>query len=206
MKVEVVTYTPDAERLIERAMRICHGGDMSEDKSVNKTFIQSVIKLGHESVIEHASVTFKISDVSRSLTHQLVRHRLASYTQESQRYVKKLDFDYVTPDSIIDKPELCEKYDDLMSKINELYSLFIQAGIKREDARYMLPNACTTSIWVTMNFRELRSFFKLRCDSHAQWEIRDMAKTMLIECYNRFPIIFEDLYNVYILNQFNVEK
>lgn len=198
MKVELVTYTPDAERTIERAMRICHGGDMAEDGTPNKTFIQGVIKLGHESVIEHASATFKISGVSRSLTHQLVRHRLASYTQESQRYVKKLDFDYVTPDAIIDKPELCEKYDDLMSTINKLYKLFIDAGIKREDARYMLPNACTSSIWVTMNFRELRNFFKLRCDSHAQWEIRYLAFDMLKECYNHFPIIFEDLYNEYI--------
>ena len=201
MKVELVTYTPDAEKTIERAMRICHGGDMAPDGTTNKTFIQGVIKLGHESVIEHASATFKISGVSRSLTHQLVRHRLASYTQESQRYVKKLDFDYVTPDSISDKPELCEKYDDLMIKINELYKLFIDAGIKREDARYMLPNACTTSIWVTMNFRELRNFFKLRCDAHAQWEIRDMTKTMLKLCYDRFPIIFEDLYNQYYVNQ-----
>ena len=201
MKVEVVAYTPDAERVIERAMRICHGGDMAADGTTNKTFIQNVIKLGHESVIEHASVTFKISGVSRSLTHQLVRHRLASYTQESQRYVKKVDFDYITPDSIIDKPELCEKYDDLMGKINDLYYLFINAGIKREDARYMLPNACTTSIWVTMNFRELRNFFKLRCDSHAQWEIRNLAKTMLKDCYDRFPIIFEDLYNIYVSEQ-----
>lgn len=201
MKVEIVAYTPDAEKTIERAMRICHGGDMAPDGTTNKTFIQGVIKLGHESVIEHASATFKISGVSRSLTHQLVRHRLASYTQESQRYVKKLDFDYVTPDSISDKPELCEKYDDLMIKINELYKLFIDAGIKREDARYMLPNACTTSIWVTMNFRELRSFFKLRCDSHAQAEIRNLAKEMLKLCYDRFPIIFEDLYNQYYVNQ-----
>ena len=103
MKVELVTYTPDAEKTIERAMRICHGGDMAPDGTTNKTFIQGVIKLGHESVIEHASATFKISGVSRSLTHQLVRHRLASYTQESQRYVKKLDFDYVITYKQIEK-------------------------------------------------------------------------------------------------------
>jgi len=197
MKVELVTYTPDAERTIERAMRICHGGDMAADGSTNKTFIQGVIKLGHESVIEHACATFKISGVSRSLTHQLVRHRLASYTQESQRYVKKSNFEYVTPESIQDKPELYEKYVNLMREINELYNLFIYASINREDARYILPNACTTSIWVTMNFRELRNFFKLRCDSHAQAEIRNLAKEMLKLCYDRFPIIFEDLYKQY---------
>ena len=197
MKVELVTYTPDAERTIERAMRICHGGDMAADGSTNKTFIQGVIKLGHESVIEHASVTFKISGVSRSLTHQLVRHRLASYTQESQRYVKKTDFDYICPDSIWNNSELRDKYANLMAEINKLYNSFIEAGIKREDARYMLPNACTTSIWVTMNFRELRSFFKLRCDSHAQAEIRNLSKEMLKLCYDRFPIIFEDLYKQY---------
>lgn len=200
MKVEVIAYTPDAERLIERAMRICHGGDLNADNTINKTFIQNVIKLGHESVIEHASVTFKISGVSRSLTHQLVRHRLASYTQESQRYVKKTDFTFVIPESIEDKPELCEKYVDLMFEIDKLYQLFVDAGIKREDARYMLPNACTTSIWVTMNFRELRNFFKLRCENTAQKEIRDLSKSMLKMCYDRFPIIFEDLYTKYIKN------
>ena len=201
MKVEVVAYTPDAERLIERAMRICHGGDLNPDNTINKTFIQNVIKLGHESVIEHASITFKISGVSRSLTHQLVRHRLASYTQESQRYVKQSDFIFVVPESIEDKPELYEKYENLMFEINRLYQLFIDAGIKREDARYILPNACTTSIWVTMNFRELRNFFKLRCENTAQWEIRDLAKKMLKDCYDRFPVIFEDLFNMYIANR-----
>ena len=198
MKIELVTSTENAELLIERAMRICHGGDVDPEKGANKTFIQNIIKLGHESPLEHGVMTFKITDVSRSLTHQLVRHRIASYTQKSQRYCKENQFGYVTPKSIQDNPEIYETYKNLMATINHYYELFVNSGIRREDARYILPNACYTDIWVTMNFRELRNFFKLRCHKTAQWEIRDMAKEMLKIAFEKYPIVFEDLYNQYI--------
>ena len=206
MKVELVASTENAEIIIERAMRICHGGDVDPEKGANKTFIQNIIKLGHESPLEHGVMTFKIMDVSRSLTHQLVRHRIASYTQKSQRYCKEDQFGYVIPESISSNPNFKMEYERMCQKINELYSFFINSGIKREDARYILPNACYTDIWVTMNFRELRSFFKLRCDRHAQWEIRDLAKEMLKIAFEKYPIVFEDLYNVFLLNDFKVEK
>ena len=196
MKVELVASTENAEIIIERAMRICHGGDVDPEKGANKTFIQNIIKLGHESPLEHGVMTFKIMDVSRSLTHQLVRHRIASYTQKSQRYCKEGQFKFVIPESIANS-DFRSDYIIMMKRIQEFYDSMVNNGIKREDARYVLPNACYTDIWVTMNFRELRSFFKLRCDSHAQWEIRDMAKEMLKIAYARYPIVFEDLYLQY---------
>ena len=198
MQVELVASTENAEIIIERAMRICHGGDVDPEKGANKTFIQNIIKLGHESPLEHGVMTFKIMDVSRSLTHQLVRHRIASYTQKSQRYCKEDQFGYVIPESISSNPNFKMEYERMCQKINELYTFFINSGVKREDARYILPNACYTDIWVTMNFRELRSFFKLRCDKHAQWEIRNLADEMLKIAYSKYPIIFEDLFDKYI--------
>lgn len=205
MNVEFVRVTENPELLIENTMRICHGGCVTNGEP-NRNFIKSIIKLGHESPLEHASVTMRIGGVSRALTHQLVRHRLASYTQRSQRYCKEIDFDYVTPESIEDRPELCEKYDDLMLQIGELYKLFVNAGIKREDARYMLPNACETEIYVTMNFRELRHFIYLRSDIHAQWEIRHLADMILWEMYKIAPSVFEDLFVKYFPNGTDTEK
>jgi len=198
MKVELIAYTENGEVLIERAMRICHGGDIDLEKGPNKTFIQNVIKLGHGSPLEHASMTFKIMNVSRALTHQLVRHRIASYTQKSQRYCREDMFEYVTPESIASDPKFKEEYDRMCQKIQELYNFLVTSGVKREDARYILPNACYTDIWVTMNLRELRNFFGLRCDKHAQWEIRELADTMLRIAYLKYPIVFEDLYKQYI--------
>ena len=199
MKVELVASTENAEIIIERAMRICHGGDVDPEKGANKMFIQNIIKLGHESPLEHGSMTFKIMDVSRSLTHQLVRHRIASYTQKSQRYCKEDQFGYVIPPEIEKNETFKKEFTNMCKKINDLYTYLILSGIKREDARYILPNACFTDIWTTMNFRELRSFFKLRCDKHAQWEIRNLANEMLRIAFDKYPIIFEDLYRKFIL-------
>jgi len=201
MKIELVQYTPNAEINIERAMRVCHGGDCDPNGTVNKTFVQNIIKLGHESPLEHSLVTFKITGVSRALTHQLVRHRIASYTQKSQRYCKEDPFEYVIPPEIEKDPETKEIFEKHIEKCLDSYRQLIAHNIKREDARYVLPNACCSDIYVTMNFRELRSFFKLRCERHAQWEIRSLAKKMLSMVYDRFPVVFEDLYNMFILNK-----
>lgn len=138
----------------------------------------SCINAGHASVLEHVSVTFRVSDVSRSLTHQLVRHRLASYVQQSQRYVR-LSLDginwYVTPPSIADDQHAEFQYDEQMATCAGTYKALIAKGIKPEDARFVLPEATKTEIVVTMNARELQSFYALRSDSHAQWEIRALA-------------------------------
>jgi thymidylate synthase (FAD) len=141
----------------------------------------SCIRAGHLSVLEHVSVTFMISDVSRSLTHQLVRHRHASFVQLSQRYTKP-DLDdvnwYVTPPEIDADPQLRKEFDEAIATSAIVYKRLIAAGIKPEDARFVLPEATKTSIVVTMNLRELQSFYELRTDPHAQWEIRSLAHAM----------------------------
>lgn len=169
--------------------------------------LREAIRSGHESVLEHAVFTFEVKGVSRALTHQLVRHRIASYSQQSQRYVNMDEFEYVTPDWIeqswFDDSEgvgngnwgsgrLKDLYDSEMERLASLYSLMVESGVPEEDARYILPNACTTNIIVTMNARELRHFFSLRCCERAQWEIRELANRMLKICKEVSPIIFED--------------
>ena len=164
--------------------------------------LESAVSSGHESILEHAVYTFEIKGVSRALTHQLVRHRIASYSQQSQRYVKMDGFEYVTPKSIEDATssvwtdsdgnltDTLGIYENLMEKIHSIYSDMIKSGIPEEDARYVLPNACCTNIIVTMNARELRHFFALRCCERAQWEIRAMANKMLRICKEVSPTIF----------------
>ncbi len=146
---------------------------------------------GHLSVFEHVSFTFAIEGVSRSLSHQLVRHRLASYSQKSQRYVNEAGFTYVTPGSISKDEELSANYNMLMDNIGRCYKWLIDSGVPQEDARYILPNACTTQLVMTMNARELLHFFRLRCCNRAQWEIRELANKMLELCRKVAPVLFE---------------
>ena len=177
MRVEILSITPNCEQVIEEAGRTCYKSPVG-----NPEIIKNWIKAGHESVIEHASATFRVSEVSRALTHQLVRHRIGfSYSQQSQRYVNEDEFGYVTPESIKNHEDgkVLDVYKDIMHTIQKAYKTFIEAGIKKEDARFLLPNACHTEIVVTMNFRAARNFLKLRLDKHAQWEIRQLANYIL---------------------------
>lgn len=199
MKVELLAITPDAEKLVERCGRICYNSESKTTDNSHGGFIKGLIKSGHESVLEHASATFYLTGVSRAMTHQLVRHRVASYSQQSQRYVKETEPEYVIPPSIESSNDLSPIYfESLMDKCWETYNKLIQNGVKPEDARFVLPNACETKIALTMNFRELRHFFKLRCDKHAQWEIQDVSKEMLKELVKYAPSVFSDLYDIYI--------
>lgn len=207
MKVELISYSNLGEKVCGIASKTCVSEDIpGVDDDVMKS-LKSAISSNHMAVLEHWSATFAVSGVSRALTHQLVRHRMASYAQQSQRYVKMKDFDYIIPDSIKDNTDLLWKgsildglndstvaweYELLMDKIYRIYSRLIEVGIPEEDARYILPNACTTNIIVTMNARELRHFFSLRCCERAQWEIRELAKKMLKICKEVSPTIFED--------------
>ena len=150
------------------------------------------MNLGHTSVIEHASFTFAISDVSRSLTHQLVRHRIASYSQQSQRYVNLNEPTYVIPPLIAKNKKTKEAYEQTMQAIWEHYNKLLKLHIPAEDARYVLPNATCTNIMVTMNARSLLNFFELRCCLHAQWEIRMLANKMLREVKVVAPRIFKN--------------
>jgi len=191
MKVELLAITPNSEELIEKATRTCYDSECNPE--TRTSFLKGVMKRGHESVIEHASATFKIEGVSRALTHQLVRHRIASYSQVSQRYVKFDNFKYIVPPEIERNKKAKQKFEETMSSIRVAYENLVYLGIKAEDARFVLPNACETEIVVTMNFRALRNFLKLRLDSHAQWEIKELAHRMLEILYGQAPSIFEDL-------------
>ena len=153
--------------------------------------IRQIISSGHTSTIEHATFSFAIEGVSRALTHQLVRHRLASYSQKSQRYVSEGGFEYILPPKIAAIPEAKKLYLAELQKIQEDYNKLIELGIPAEDARMLLPNACETKIVVTMNARALFNFFEERLCNRAQWEIRIMAGMMLKELRKVAPLIFK---------------
>lgn len=197
MRVTLLSYTKDAERLCASAAHSCYSSkgasDLMEewDERKGARWLGIPLASGHQSVIEHASYTFSIEGVSRSLTHQLVRHRLASYSQMSQRYVDMKNADYVVPRSISSDPLLEERYRELMERIWEEYRE-LSKKVPVEDARYVLPNACTTNITVTMNARELWHFFELRTCRRAQEEIREVADQMLFLAREASPLIFKD--------------
>ncbi|MBI5327593.1 MAG: FAD-dependent thymidylate synthase [Deltaproteobacteria bacterium] len=197
MKVTLLNFTPAPEKTIVLAARLCYSdSDISqlekkvEDISYEK-FLGKILKMGHLSVLEHASFTFGIEGISRATSHQLVRHRLASYSQQSQRYVKFKEPEFVTPPSVKKNLELEEKFSGTVASLYNFYNEMLEAGIPAEDARYIFPNAATTKIIVTMNARELLHFFGLRSCERAQWEIRDMAKKMLALVKKEAPFIFK---------------
>ena len=190
-----------AEYVCDHAARACTSADLkpliTEDDTYlfweddDKKALKAALKSGHESILEHAVYTFEIKGVSRALTHQLVRHRIASYSQQSQRYVNMDGFGYVIPDSIRDNPELLKIYETMMRDIGGVYREMVdRLGIDPEDARYILPNACTTNIIVTMNARSLLNLFRYRTCARAQWEIRELAEKMLAICKEVSPTIF----------------
>jgi thymidylate synthase (FAD) len=198
MKVLLLSYTPEPEKQVAIAANLCYSNsDIDQvkqkfyDKDEQKRLISILLLHNHLSPFEHASFTFGIQDVSRSLTHQLVRHRIASYSQQSQRYVTmKKDLPYIIPKSI----EKSKYRDDFINYINEgkiLYEKMIKDGIAKEDARYLLTNATCSNIIVTMNARSLLNFFELRCCKHAQWEIRKLAFIMLSKVKKVAPLLFD---------------
>jgi thymidylate synthase (FAD) len=197
MNVKLIGWTPDPEKLPAMAATLTHSKIKPEDlaKKSDKELsavLKQVLALGHTSVIEHSSFTFAISDVSRSLTHQLVRHRIASYSQQSQRYVNLTEPNYVIPPTIVKSKKMKTAYEDTMRLIWGQYNKLLEMKIPAEDARYVLPNATCTNIMVTMNARSLLNFFELRCCLHAQWEIRMLANKMLAEVKKVAPVIFKE--------------
>jgi len=198
LKVKLLRHTPIPENIIAQAARLCYSKseieDLLERMSDEKCqdLLKKLVDLGHESPIEHAYFTFGIEGISRACSHQLVRHRIASYSQQSQRYVDSKEFNYIIPPTIKRNNALLEKFEKAMSDIGDLYQE-ISKDIPKEDARFILPNACETKIIVTMNARSLKNFFTYRVCNRAQWEIRDMAKAMLAECKNVAPILFSNM-------------
>ena len=195
MKVKLLAHTPDADRICAAAGNSCYSErpsyEIVEDIDSEKT-LSRIVGMGHHSVIEHAVFTFSVEGVSRALTHQLVRHRVASFSQQSQRYVSMDSASYVTPHTVEDNEEAKELFDSVMDDIWEAYRKLEEMGIPAEDARYLLPNGCTTNITITMNARELLHFFSLRSCNRAQWEIRELSDQMLRICKEVSPIIFKD--------------
>lgn len=198
MHVKLVRHTPEPERTVAMSARLCYSAigaaqleeRISDEQAAN--LVRRLVSMGHLSTLEHVTFTFAIEGVSRVLTHQLVRHRIASYSQQSQRYVKEHDFETILPPSIAANAEAQAKFSALMEEIQSLYTEFTEAGIPAEDARYILPNATETKIVCTFNARSLLNFFSLRCCTRAQWEIRALANKMLAECRKVAPVIFEN--------------
>lgn len=192
MEVKCIAITPDAEKTIEKAGRTCYLSFDKMKQGTEKNFISFLIRSGHTSVLEHASATFRLSGVSRSLTHQLVRHRMASYSQQSQRYVDEKNFRYVTPPSIKKDKEARALYERFMEEAGNAYGRLREMNILKEDARFVLPNAAATEIVITANFREFRHIFRLRCEKKAQWEIRQVCLMMLEILKEKAPLVFGD--------------
>lgn len=192
MEVELLTITPDAERLIEAAGRTCYDTGDRAGAETTRPFIRMLIRRGHTSVLEHAAATFRIRGVSRALTHQLVRHRLASYSQRSQRYVSEKGFAYVTPPAVAANEAARPVFDEAVEQARAAYERLVALGIHREDARFLLPNAAATEIVITANFREWRHILELRGHPSAQWEIRELAVRLAAVLKDQAPATFDD--------------
>lgn len=222
MKVTLLTHTPEPEKTIAAAAKLCYASSdidtlldgLTEEKTIN--FLDMLSSVGHQSPIEHVTFTFGIEGVSRALLAQITRHRIASFSVQSQRYVEEKNYEFVTPPEIAAIPEALEEFnkqmDSAITSYNKLadilkekhYKDFIEEGFEEkeavkkaqkkaiEDARFVLPNACDTKMIMTMNARSLLNFFRLRCCSRAQWEIKALADEMLRLCYQAAPVIFKN--------------
>ena len=220
MEVTLLGYTPVPEKMIAAAAKRCYSDsgamDLMDGLDEEKTahFMEMLTNIGHESPIEHASFTFAIEGVSRSLLAQITRHRIASFSVQSQRYVKKSSFVYITPPAIAEDPQAKAVFEESMAHAfaaynqlaDQLEQRYLQENLRAgmtekaarskaekkaiEDARFVLPNACETKMMVTMNARSLYHFFRLRCCRRAQWEIRELAMKMLRLCCQAAPLLF----------------
>lgn len=206
LKVLLLEHTPNPESVVAMAAKLCYSPSDVEglrDKinaKDQRAFVEKLVSIGHMSPVEHVSFTFGIEGVSRACTHQLVRHRVASYSQQSQRYVKETEFDYVIPETVKQDAALTKVFEKYMRQAQKAYDemmagldkMGITGETAQQDARFLLPNAAETKIVVTMNARELLHFFRVRCCNRAQWEIRAMATEMLREAKKVAPVLFKD--------------
>lgn len=220
VNVELLTYTPNPEKVVAAAAKLCYSDTGASnlydglDTEKTRKFVKMLAGLGHESPLEHASFTFAIEGVSRALLAQITRHRIASFSVQSQRYVKRTNYDFIVPPNISENPEALEEYNKIMQQCVEGYQKLtdilqkdaaekmIAEGLDEEeawkkaektaieDARFVLPNASDTKMVVTMNARSLHNFFSLRCCNRAQWEIRSVADKMLMLCREVAPSLF----------------
>jgi len=193
MKVTLLNYTPDPEITIALAARTCYSSKIPLTISRERAqhLIRQLTERGHESVLEHASFTFSIEGISRVTSHQLVRHRLASYSQQSQRYVSMEEANFIMPPSVALNPEAQEAFLKAVEENKKVYQELVQLGIPQEDARYMMAQGVATNLVLSANARELLHIFNLRLCNRAQWEIRELALQMLELVKDLAPSIFE---------------
>jgi len=197
LRVELISHTLDPERTVATAIRLCYSasdiGSLQEriDANESKRLIRMALRLGHYSVLEHASYTFAIEGISRACSHQLVRHRMASFSQQSQRYVKMTGCESTIPPSVQRDGQASECFHKALEAMHSAYNELIASGCPAEDARYILPNASDTKLIVTANARSLLNFFELRLCTRAQWEIRHLAEEMLRQVRIVSPVLFE---------------
>ena len=222
MKVKIIAYTPNPEEVVASAAKLCYSKVGVDEIQKNLTedgiekFVSMLSTIGHHSPLEHCTFTFAVEGISRACSHQLVRHRIASYSQQSQRYVKLDKFDYIIPTAIENNEFAKDIFLNAMEQDQKAYNGIVEelmneyiassgytlASIPRaeynrleklaiEDARYVFPNACETKIVFTMNVRTLMNFFTHRCCDRAQWEIRDLANEMLIQVKEIAPTLFK---------------
>ena len=199
MHVILLSHTPEPDALVAAAARICYrdvtASELlkSEEANLSRKLIADLFRSGHTSTFEHVSFTFGIDGLSRVASHQLVRHRLASFSQQSQRYVK-MNYDpeaVIIPPSVESNPEALRVFQEAVKASQEAYRQLIELGIKKEDARFILPHGHSTRLVMTMNARELHHFFSLRLCRRAQWEIHELARKMLVLCREKAPVLFE---------------
>lgn len=199
MHVILLAHTHEPDALVAAAARICYrdvtAGELlqGEEKNLSRKLIAELFRSGHTSTFEHVSFTFGIDGLSRVASHQLVRHRLASFSQQSQRYVK-MNYDpeaVIIPPSIESNPEALKIFQEAVRTSQEAYKRMTEMGIAKEDARFILPHGHSTRLVMTMNARELHHFFSLRLCRRAQWEIHELARKMLILCREKAPVLFE---------------
>lgn len=222
MKVKIIAYTPNPEEVVASAAKLCYSKVGVDEIQENLTeegiekFVSMLSAIGHHSPLEHCTFTFAVEGISRACSHQLVRHRIASFSQQSQRYVKLDKFDYIIPTAIENNEFAKDIFLNAMEQDQKAYNGIVEelmneyiassgytlASIPKneynkleklaiEDARYVFPNACETKIVFTMNVRTLMNFFTHRCCDRAQWEIRDLANEMLIQVKEIAPTLFK---------------
>ena len=194
--VALLAHTPHPDELVAAAARICYrdvtAADLlaGERESLSEALLDQLWRSGHLSTFEHASFTFAVDGLSRVASHQLVRHRMASFSQQSQRYVQMTGSSVIVPPSVADMPEAEALFRQQAEASFAAYRRFIELGVPAEDARFILPHGWETRLVLTMNARELHHFFRLRLCRRAQWEIREMARLMLAACRAVAPVIF----------------
>lgn len=194
--IQLITCTPEADRLVAAAARLCYSpgsaSDLASELKAEEAdrLLKHLSRSGHLSPFEHASFVFAVDGISRACSHQLVRHRIASFSQQSQRYVRAESPEVVIPETVEETSEALPLFNEAIRVAYAVYGKLLALGVPQEDARYVLPNASATHLVVTMNARELLHFFSLRLCKRAQWEIREVARQMLCLARQKAPGLF----------------